>query len=145
MKKRGQGSSEYLIILGVIILIAGIIPFSMKGQSGEWASSSFWGLADISVTSYSLSAGTDEFKANIGNNIGHSISSLAVTIGDAPFDCEETTLSAGQKTSCTGRLSCESKGEKYSFDVDIEYSDDDTGNVRDYTGERYRLEGKCVK
>ena len=117
----------------------------MSKQTGDFVSSSFWGLADISITSFSVSAGANEFNGRIGNNIGHSISSLAVTVGGVLLDCDDTILSAGRKTSCSGRAPCGGKGESYSLDVSISYIDDDSGTTKNYTGEGYRLEGKCVK
>ncbi|MFH1317049.1 MAG: hypothetical protein ABII01_06020 [Candidatus Woesearchaeota archaeon] len=152
LQTKAQGATEYLIILAIVIIIALIVVAAMGGIPGigtgarSRASSSFWQTADVAIPSYSIGAAADDFNTSVRNNIRNSISSLTLSVGGQSLTCEQTSLAAGQTTSCaaTSGLTCAASGDSYSYDVSITYVDDETGSSYTYTGEGHKLEGKCA-
>ncbi len=151
MDKKGQGATEYLIILAIVIIIALIVVGAMGGIPGigtgarSRASTSFWQTADVAIPSYAVTASDDNMVLDVRNNMRNSVSSLTVTIDGDSATCNQASLSAGQTTNCTitDVTTCDA-GDAYSFDVSITYTDDETSASYTYTGEGHKLDGKCA-
>lgn len=149
--KKAQGATEYLIILAIVIIIALIVVGAMGGIPGigtgarQRASASFWQTADIAIPSYAVEASDDDMALTLRNNLRNTITSISGTVNSVALSCSQTSLSAGQETSCTVTdvTTCDA-GDAYSFDVSITYTDSETGASYTYTGEGHSLEGKCA-
>jgi uncharacterized protein (UPF0333 family) len=150
--KRGQGATEYLVILAIVIIIALIVVAAMGGIPGigsgakDKASASFWQTADIGFVSFAAQAATDDVNVTVKNNLGGSISSLTVSLDGTALSCGVTALSPGQETKCshTTVASACTGGGSFSYEVSTTYTDDDTSAAYTYTGEGNKLEGTCA-
>jgi uncharacterized protein (UPF0333 family) len=153
ISKKGQGATEYLIILAVVIVIALIVVGAMGGIPGigtgakSKASSSFWKSSDIAMSQYVAFAASDNVNVTVRNNLANSITLGTFTIGGGTQTCTSTSLAPGQSTTCTdadGASGCAASGDAFSYDVSIAYTDDETGAGYTYTGEGHKLEGTCA-
>ena len=156
MNRKAQGATEYLIILGVVIIIALIVVAAMGGIPGigtgakQRASASFWQTADIAVPSYAVTTAGDSINMTLRNNLRNSVTLTAMSIGGVSFtvasDCDQASLSAGQTTECEKGTAgiCTSAGDSYTMAVSVTYTDDETEASYTYTGEGHKLEGKCA-
>ena len=152
MNKRGQGATEYLVILAVVIIIALIVVGALGGIPGiggkasSRASAAYWETADIAIGSYSAATATDDVNVTVRNNLRDSISSLTVSVEGTSLTCGVTGLSPGQSTDCshTSAASDCSAGAPFSYDVSITYTNDATSQSYTFAGEGHKLEGTCA-
>ncbi len=150
MNRKAQGATEYLIILAVVIIVALIVVGVMGGIPGigggarARGTTSYWLTSDIAIPSVAVSAAKDKINATVSNNLRNSISDVVVIIGGATLHCGQTSLSAGQVTSCYGSLNCVNPGDAFSYDVAVTYTDTATKAGYTFTGEGQKLEGKCA-
>jgi len=151
MDKKGQGATEYLIILAIVIIIALIVVGAMGGIPGigtgakSRASKSFWQTSDVAIPNYAVTASNDAFIADVRNNLRNTIVLGTMTVNGQTMTCSQSSLAAGQETNCTAAsvTSCDA-GDSYSFAVSLGYSDNSTGAAYTYTGEGHKLDGKCA-
>ena len=156
--KKGQGATEYLIILAVVIVIALIVVAVMGGipgiggGAGVRASAAYWAATDVAITSYAVSFGTaatNSVDMTIKNNMRNQITITSLSL-DGEVICGTTpiTLVAGGTSSCdkTPLLAdlCDAAGNAYSLDVSITYTDDATDASYTFTGAGTKLEGTCA-
>ncbi len=150
MKKRGQTSTEYLIILAVVVIIALIVvgilsgfPSIGRGTSAK-ASAAYWASAPIGILSYDLSDTAASNSLIIMNNLPVEIMITLIRIGGVNDNIADTTFQPGEKK--TVRLTtfeCEAD-ESYSYEIVIRYDNRDTTETDlEFTGD-VKLEGKCL-
>ena len=153
LSKKGQGATEYLVILAIVIIIALIVVGVMGGIPGvgsgakSRASASYWQTADLAITKYAAYTATDDLNVTIRNNLRSSITLTTVSIGPGTQTCTPTSLAPGQVATCTddtGASGCSSEGDTFSYPVSVAYRDDDTGASYTFTGEGHEIEGKCA-
>lgn len=147
-KQKGQASTEYLIILAVVVIVAlavvgvlGGFPTVSKGIS-EKDSAAYWQSADIGIVRYfSNSTGT---YAIIRNNKNFAVTITSATAEYSGFDGASTSLSPGESTTTFKMISnatganCATAGQG-SFQVGVAdlgfgYSDPAYGTVYNFTG-----------
>lgn len=147
---KAQGSTEYLIILAVVIIIALIVVGVLGGIPGigrtgtQRASASFWLSQDIGITSYSVKS-NGQVTFNLKNNLRNSATVTAVTLGGQAVGSGNLSLSTGSTGSRTGStsLSC-TAGKPFTYAVNISYTDDATSASYNLDGDGTKLEGSCA-
>ena len=151
MEKRGQGATEYLIILSVVVIIALIVIglfggiLGMEKSSTKQASEAYWRSTDISISEYSLSAGRDSLVLTLRNNLDTSIRVQNVTVESTANASSTMTLVPGGTGTTSLTKSCTRAGEPFDFSpVVIQYSDLSTGANNTFTG-TVSLSGECAE
>lgn len=127
--KKGQGTTEYLIILAVIIVIAlvvvgvmGWIPGLASGIT-ESQSRAYWASASpVSITDYEITAG-GTVDLVLRNQTSQTIDVNTITIGTNTIIINETLIGGAEKTK-TGLSGgpTGTAGDPYSHDITISYS-----------------------
>ena len=162
---KAQTATEYLIILAVVIIIAlivvgvlGDVPGS-GGGAGQSTNEGYWQTAKIGIPSVKFSeSGSDTDSITIRNNLANSITITNVTIDDvAVHGADDTfssrTLNSGQSWTLENTssqtfvkdtlvASCPS-GSSFSVDVEVYYTDVETGATYTFDGDGTKLEGEC--
>lgn len=151
--KKGQGATEYLIILAVVIVIALIVVAVMGGipgiggGAGTRASAAYWAATDVAITAYAVTTADDYANLTIKNNMRNQITVNSLKLDNEEI-CSGITLAAGATSSCdkTGTLTtfCSAPGTSYALNVKINYTDDITGATYTFTGAGTKLEGTCA-
>lgn len=154
--RKAQGATEYIIILAVVIIIALLVIAAMKaipsiGKSGASRSSAaFWETADIGFISYAMDS--SGIIINIRNNLKSTITITRITLDEGTDDEESLatspslpeTLTAGEvKTLTSDDVTC-SAGNRYSHEVEVKYTDEETNAGYTFTGIGNKLEGICA-
>lgn len=153
--KKGQGATEYLIILAVVIIIALIVVGVMGGipgiggGAGSRTSASYWASADVALTSYAVgfnAADNNLVNMTVKNNLRNQVTVNSLSL-DGSQICSDKTLAAGAATSCNapGMSFCTASGNAYSLAVSINYTDSETGAEYIFTGDNTELEGTCAE
>lgn len=150
MNRKGQGATEYLIILAVVIIIALIVVGVLGGipgigkSSSKQASQAYWGSTDIAIPDYYVSAATDVFTMNLRNNLDTSIRVQNVSIAGTINASSTFTLVPGASQYTSVAKACTTVGDPFSFTpVIIQYSDLSTGANYTFTG-TVALSGDCA-
>ena len=130
MIKKGQVSTEYLIILAVVLVIALVVVFLISSSGGganaalETQSKNAWaGAAPFSVTSYSAS-GT-ALTATMKNNDISALTITAITGNELTTFATSTAFNPGEEKSIAITLSsaCGSSGSKFTLhNITITYT-----------------------
>ncbi len=147
MKKRGQGATEYLIILSVVVIIIlivigllGGIPAVRKSSASEI----YWESADVGISDYSLSAGTDILFLTLKNNLDTSIHVQSITVNDAVNASVAIPLNPGAIEATSVTMDCTTEGDAFDLSpIIIYYSDLSTGANYTFTG-TVSLSGQCI-
>lgn len=145
---KGQGTTEYLIILAVIIVIAlvvagvmGWFPGMSSGIS-ESQSKAYWQTANpIAIDNWKIaSTGATFTLKNVSTN------KLIVTdmnVNGIALNLADVTLTAGATTTTTesNALTC-TTGEPFSYNVVITYDVENGISGNNFTGSK-QLSGTC--
>jgi LEA14-like dessication related protein len=146
--KRGQGATEYLIILAIVIIIGLIVIGVLRGvpSQGTAAKSrsdtSFWQSSVIGITDHAIDpTGVTLFIRN--NN------AFPITLDNIKFDTTNVYtsnigLEAGATQKVTSTVITCTSGNRYSYDVTIAYTNDQTSADYTFTGLGNKLEGTCA-
>lgn len=146
--KKGQGTTEYLIILAVIIVIAlvvaGVMGWfpGMSGTINETQSKSYWtATTPIALENWKVTSTGSQFTMK---NMGTSkLTVTGITVNSVDVNSLTTTLTAGasHNTENLASITC-TAGEAYSYNVVITYDIDGglTGNK--FTGAK-PIVGTC--
>lgn len=150
MNRKGQGATEYLIILAVVIIIALIVVGVLGGipgigkSSSKQASQAYWGSTDIAIPDYYLSAGTDVLTLNLRNNLDTSIRVQNISVASTVNGSSTFTLVPGATQYTSVAKQCTTVGDPFSFTpVIIQYTDLSTGANYTFTG-TVALSGDCA-
>jgi hypothetical protein len=150
--RKGQASTEYLIILAVVIVIALIVIGVMGGIPGigtagqSRTSASYWATADVGIISHSVTTGTDTATIIVRNNIPNQIQITALTLDGSAMDPVPSTLAPGSTNTfnLTGATICSNAGDSYSLAVSVTYTNTATSAGYTFTGEGTKLDGTCA-
>jgi len=146
--KKAQSSTEYLIVLAVVIVIALVVVGVLGGfpalnnQAEERSSIGYWQTSDIAITQVSDSAR----QLTLRNNLQNTVNLGTVEVGGLALSCDPTTLAAGLTADCaagTIAASCVT-GNAFSYDVSIAYTVQETGAAYTFTGDGNKLSGTCA-
>ena len=150
MKKRGQGATEYLIILAVVVIIALIVIGVLGGIPGigksstKQASEAYWESTDIGISEYYLTAAGDYLVLTLRNNLDTSVRVQNVSVEGTVNGSSIMTLVPGGSGTTSVAKACTTTGDPYDFSpVVIQYSDLSTGANYTFTG-TVSLSGECA-
>lgn len=150
---KGQGATEYLVLLGVVLIVAlvaiallGFFP-GLSTDTRETQARSYWsGIANpFQITDYSYSGTT--LTLVIRNSRSERLTINNITLNDGSttvsFTPSDNVIGAGEtkKYDITGMTSCTS-GNLFEVNVDIEYTTKD-GVTNTQHGQK-PLVGKCA-
>ncbi|MBI4159132.1 hypothetical protein HY500_02645 [Candidatus Woesearchaeota archaeon] len=146
---KGQTSTEYLIILGVVIVVALIVVAALGGLPGVGENASvktsklFWNTkALVGFKNYAVtSVGNDTFV--LKNNLDSPVKLDNVKINSVDVPVEDATLSPGNTMVLTYDVGSCVLGQNYEYEVLIGYTDLNTGANYTYTGDGTNLVGTC--
>ncbi len=158
MNTRGQGTTEYLIILAVVIVIAlvvvGVLGFvpGIGGSTTEQQSAAYWrGASPFSVLEYDFDDTAYTFV--VRNNTEQQLTLTEITL-DGPvtaasaLSVADTVVGPGKTASVSGTYAtlgddCTDLGDTktFSYDISVTYN---TANItgKNQVGDR-PLVGKC--
>ena len=149
--RKAQGATEYMIVLAVVIIIALLVIIVMRGIPGigktgaERSSAAFWETATIGFMAYAVDS--SGITMNIRNNYKNTITITKIELDDESLTTSPPlpeTLAAGEeKTFTSDDVTC-SAGNSYSYDVEVEYTDEETNAEYTFTGIGNKLEGTCA-
>ncbi len=150
MAKKGQGATEYLIILAVVVIIALIVIGVLGGLPGIGRSSSadaseaYWATTEVGVSDWYISTGDDQLVYTLKNNQDTSLTILDITI-DGTANSTDISLSPGESTVSSLDKTCTTQGDPYEFDnVVVNYQDVATSANYTFTG-TVSLVGECAQ
>lgn len=148
MQKKGQTSTEYLIILGVVIVVALIVVAALGGIPGIGTSGAgktsklFWASAPVGFESYAISASGIDTVA-VKNNQDFSVILNTVSVNSVNV-ASSNLLNPGNTVSLTGNIGACTAGQNFDYAVSISYTDQTTGANYTYTGSGNNLVGTCA-
>ena len=131
MNMKGQGTTEYLIILAVIIVIALVVVGVMGWFPGlaigitENQSRAYWkSTSPFAITDWLITSTAEEATVSLQNLTTDKIQVTEITIDGVTMEIMDANISAGDTnraiTGSTG-IAC-SSGSSYQFDVVILYN-----------------------
>ena len=129
MNLKGQGTTEYLIILAVVIVIAlvvaGVLGFfpgfaagiSEQESKAYWQSTSPLALSDWKVESTAANA-----RFTLRNNTIDKLQVTEITVNGAAIGAVDQNIAAGASATISGAtgISCTS-GSSYQYEVSVAY------------------------
>ena len=155
--ERGQVSTEYLIILAVVIIIALIVIGVMGGIPGiagsatNRVSEGDWSSQPIGIESYVVDTNGD-YALAVKNNQRNSAQITLLNVSSGSAGSLTTTIEMGDTLiirSITPLVLVDrcKEGEKYSYPVDIQYVDVVSGATMQINGENHNmpLTGTCAE
>lgn len=128
--RKGQASTEYLIILAVVIIVALIVVGVMgwfPGLSSEITadqSRAYWGAASpFSITDFKVdTSGNAEFT--LENKLTDKLQLTEIALDGTSLSIDDANFTAGQSTTVNGSgVSdlCSNAGDTFSVEVTISY------------------------
>jgi hypothetical protein len=146
-KNRGQVSSEYLVIMAVVLVIALVVVFLLRdfivtGSSiSESQSRSYWSVASPFSISAQKYAGT-ALDLDLQNTLSESVTLTSIEIEGTVYTIDEVFRLGEQKVvSVTLATSCGEVGDPYSLEeVEISYQ---RGSNVQTQGSEVPLVGTC--
>ena len=150
MNTKGQGATEYLIILAVVVIIALIVIGVLGGipgigkSSNKQASEAYWESTDIGISEYYLTSAGDYLVLSLRNNLDTSVRVFNVTVAGTINGSSTMTLVPGGSAETSIAKACTTTGDPFDFSpVIIQYSDLSTGANYTFTG-TVSLVGECA-
>ncbi len=149
MSNKGQVSTEYLVILAVVLVIALVVVYLVGGFSGTGAGSietqsrNYWGTASpFAITAFNASGTALELE--IANNDADTLTITDISLGGASVYSENLVLSSGGSKAISAKLpvACGASGAPFTYNnVVITY---DKGSLTGVTQAGTKpLVGKC--
>lgn len=149
MIKKAQVSTEYLVILAVVLVVALVVVFLVGGFSGlgstslETQSKNYWaGSAPFSIKTYKAS-GTS-LDLDLVNNDLDRLTVTDISIGGSSVYSTSTIFDSGESQVITGTLgsSCGNAGDPFQYsNVTITYTKGSITGLKQ-VGQK-SLVGKC--
>lgn len=146
---KGQVSTEYLVILAVVLVVALVVVFLVGGFSGmgaaslETQSKNYWGGASPFAIKTFKASGTS-LEMELTNNDIEQLTLTDVSIAGSSVWSNTTVFDSGESTVITATLSasCGANGDVFQYeDVIITYS---KGGITALTQRGAKpLVGKC--
>lgn len=147
--KRGQGSTEYLVILAVVLIVAlvviallGFFP-GMAGDAKETQSNSYWsGAQPFSITN--VRASGTAVSMTLENRLSERLNLTSITLAGTDISVTATNFGGGEAKTVTGTLgtTCGTSGTQYQYDVVVNYAQGAISGKKQ-TGQK-PLVGKCA-
>ncbi|MCD6415017.1 MAG: class III signal peptide-containing protein [Candidatus Diapherotrites archaeon] len=148
--KKAQASTEYLIILAVVIIVALIVVGVMgwfpstSGSVKEQQSKTYWSTATpFSITDVKYSGTTLELS--LQNKMQDKLELTGVTVAGTAGTVTDTNFTAGETKAITitGVPSCGTAGDPYSISLTFTYNNIDSGISNNTQTGTQEYIGKC--
>lgn len=145
---KGQVSTEYLVILAVVLVVALVVVFLVGGFSGLGASSletqskNYWGGASpFSVTTFKASGTSLELQ--MSNNDLEQLTLTDISVDGASVYNTSTTFASGESQVITGTVAaCGAAGTTFQYgNVTITYTKGTVTGLKEVGAKP--LVGKC--
>jgi len=149
--RKGQLSTEYLVILAVVVVVALIVVtvlggfIDLGGGASATASKAYWRSADIGMTTWRMVPAPALSTFVIRNNQDFTLQVNEMTVATASVigAGEAVTLSPGKTATITSAVSGCTAGNAYNMEVAFQYNDVTHGiNNIEFTGIK-NIEGTC--
>ncbi|MBM3282155.1 MAG: class III signal peptide-containing protein [Candidatus Diapherotrites archaeon] len=127
-KGRGQGTTEYLIILAIVIVIALVVVGVLGGFPSlgagvsEGTSKTYWmGTSPLAITEYSVSTTT-------GTLVVKNMTASAITLDDVNYNgamasLTDVVIGAGATVNVTDTdFTCSTRGQVYTKTIALKYN-----------------------
>jgi len=125
---KGQGTTEYLVILAVIIVIALIVVGVMSWMPGlgtgitEQQSRAYWkSTAPVAVVDWKFSTTASDAVFAVRNMSTDKITITDIVVDGVSLSIDSTGLAAGETRTISGSRACTGAGTTYQYDVNVEY------------------------
>lgn len=152
-KKLAQTATEYLIIIGVVLIIAVVVVSLLGGIPGIGGSSNvrtndaYLRTLDVGVSDHRFSNVSEEVNVTFINNLANSVTLTAVTVDGSSCTLTGPTLRVGQSNTYVCDLSGDadveiSAGSDYDFDLSITYTEG--GASYTLSGNDIALQGRAA-
>jgi uncharacterized protein (UPF0333 family) len=123
MFRKGQVSTEYLVILAIVLVVALIVVFLVGGFSGigtgtlETASKNYWAGASPFAIETVKASGTS-MELQIQNNDLEKLTLTDITLGGVSIYNGTTIFTSGESSVVTGTLAvtCGASGDPFTYD-----------------------------
>lgn len=149
MVKKAQVSTEYLVILAVVLVVALVVVFLVGGFSGlgssslETQSKNYWaGTSPFGVTTFKVSGTSMDLE--LVNNDLDRLTITDISVGGASVYSTSTIFDSGEKQVITGTLasSCGNAGDPFQYsNVTLTYTKGTVTGIKQ-VGQK-ALIGKC--
>jgi hypothetical protein len=116
---------------------------SQRSRSSE----AYWQTADIAIVSNAISASGDSI-IKVRNNLRSTITISSVNIDGKEIVSESIVLNPGQTNSISGSFGtgiCNLPGDSFAVNMEITYTESETGALYVFTGDGNKLEGTCAE
>jgi len=129
MKMKGQVSTEYLVILAVVLVVALVVVYLVGGFAGlgagtlESQSKSYWGSASpFAINNYKV-MGTN-VTLEITNQDIEKLTLTDVTVDGVSVSIASTSFASGETKSVSGTLgaTCGTAGTMFQYDIVLVYT-----------------------
>lgn len=144
-----------MIILAIVIILAlitaavlGQIP-SIGGASRARGSTAFWQSAEVGIIAYSIAddGNNDDLIMKLRNNRKDTITVTDIRFDGVSIDSDSIVIAPGETQTVTnndvGNI-CNNAGDSFTLDINITYTDDETGQSFSFLGDGSKLEGTCA-
>jgi hypothetical protein len=145
---KGQGSTEYLVILAVVLIVAlvviallGFFP-GVGGAARESQSASYWsGAQPFSITGFKIN-GTS-VTLSVANRLSEKLVMTNISLGGVGVNASNITFKGGEEKVVQGTLttSCGTAGDGFEYDVQMTYAQGTITGKKQF-GDK-PLVGKC--
>ncbi len=149
MARRAQTSAEYLVILGVVLVLALIAVGVLGGfpsigpGSAEKAGRAYWSSADIGVESLAIDANGTVII--LRNNRQHPVIVTAISLSGTGLGIGQARMDSGLTKTFSGvEVTCGEPGKTFSHRIAITYTDTETDADYAFTGEE-PFSGTCAE
>ena len=150
MNKKGQLSTEYLVILAVVVIVALIVVtvlggfIDIGGGASSQASKAYWRGADIGILNWKIVPSGADSDFVVRNNMDYTIKITQMDIGTGDIiGGNNVTVVAGKSATITEDINVCTSGSAYSLPVSVTYDDVQHG----ITGLKFdgvkNIEGSC--
>lgn len=146
---KGQGATEYLVILAVVLIVAlvviGLLGWfpGVAGSAREQQSATYWqGASPFSITAFKMNGTTATLA--VANRLSTKLTLTNVSFDGTDLAVGSTTFKGGEEKTVTGTLgaSCGSAGTPFEYTtVVLTYTQGSITGIKQ-TGDK-PLIGKC--
>ena len=147
--KKGQGATEYLVILAVVLIVAlvviallGFFP-GIGGAARESQSQSYWAQATpFSITSFKVT--TTDARFVMENRITEKLTLTEISVAASNITTGNYTFKGGEQRAVNGTLasSCGTSGAGFEYDIILVYTQGSLSGKKQF-GDK-PLVGKCT-
>ncbi len=126
---KGQGATEYLVILAVVLIVAlvviallGFFP-GLGGPAREVQSASYWsGARPFSITAFAINNTTVTLR--MSNRLSEKVRLINMTFDGSGLNVSNVTFRGGEEKVVSGDMGieCGEPGEGFEFDITMTYN-----------------------